>query len=131
MIFTPSADASKLSSTVKDQIPGQAKELKKDGEAAASEAKSKVNQLSRDAKDELSKVDNQLEQYRKDAANTLDKTAKDVQVNTNKAIDNFDKNVSEVSGYDSFLICWKGMCWDIKQGKYAAHLHRRRFTSMD
>lgn len=71
------ADAAKLSSEVRQNLPGQGKEVQKNAEAGISELGSK------------------LDQYRKDAASQLDKTSKDVSVSANQAIDKFDQKVND------------------------------------
>jgi F0F1-type ATP synthase membrane subunit b/b' len=82
---------------VKDKLPGDAKEAKKEAEVAGQDARGKADQLAKDAKAGVDKVDAQLESLRRDAAKELDKTAKNTEQSLNKAVDKFDKSVTEVS----------------------------------
>jgi F0F1-type ATP synthase membrane subunit b/b' len=82
---------------IKSNLPGTAKEAKKDAEVAGADIQAQANKLGRDAKDTVDKVDAKLDQYRKDAQAEINKAASNTEKNLNAAVDKFDKNVSEVS----------------------------------
>jgi polyhydroxyalkanoate synthesis regulator phasin len=91
------ADAAKVSSTIRDQVPGQAKKLQKEGELTLENAKSSLSSLGKDLKVEANKVDAKVSKLSSDAANKLDQTGRDVHAAGSKAVNEFDKNVNEVS----------------------------------
>lgn len=71
---------------MKDQIPGQAKKLQKEGEEGLQSAKSHLSALGNDIKAEGRKAEAKL-----------NAAASDAHVQATKAVDAFDKNVNEVS----------------------------------
>ena len=104
------ADATKLTNEVKDKLPGDAKEIKKDAQVAGQDAKTKADQLARDARAGADKVDARLESLRRDAGKELDKAAESTRKNVNEAADKFDKNVTEVSCCLHKVLGWVGRC---------------------
>ncbi|ETI29585.1 hypothetical protein G647_02038 [Cladophialophora carrionii CBS 160.54] len=78
------ADASKVSSQIKNDLPGREKEAKKEGEALANQASHKFDQASADAKTKLSDAEARAKELSQ-------KTGKEI----NSAIDKFDKTVEE------------------------------------
>ncbi|KAF1825446.1 uncharacterized protein K489DRAFT_157708 [Dissoconium aciculare CBS 342.82] len=105
----PTADAARVSSTVKEQIPGQAKQLQKDGELTLQHAKSSLNSLGKDIKTEASKADAKINKLSSEAASKLDQTSRDVQAAGSKAVNEFDKNVNEgAAKAKSGLSSWFG-----------------------
>ncbi|KIW89073.1 uncharacterized protein Z519_10558 [Cladophialophora bantiana CBS 173.52] len=78
------ADASKLSSQIKSEIPGKEKEAEKKGEAVASQAGRKFDQASADAKAKLSEAEAKAKEVSQKTGSRI-----------NNAIDKFDKTVEE------------------------------------
>jgi len=78
------ADASRLSSQVKNELPGRGKEAKKEGEALVNQASNKFDQASADAKSKLSEAEAKARELSQKAGKDL-----------NGAIDKFDKTVED------------------------------------
>ncbi|OAP58799.1 hypothetical protein AYL99_06096 [Fonsecaea erecta] len=78
------ADASKLSSQIKSEVPGKEKEAEKKGEAIAAQAGQKFDQASADAKAKLSEAEAKAKEASQKAGSQI-----------NSAIDTFDKTVEE------------------------------------
>jgi len=89
------ADASKLSSQVKGQLPGTEKQIKKDFELGASEAGQKMDRALADAKAQANKADAKIQEFSSDAQKKLEQARKDTGATLNSAVDKFDKNVTE------------------------------------
>ena len=103
------ADAAKVSATLKDQVPGQAKKLQKEGELTLENAKSSLSSLGKDLKSEANKVDAKVSKLSSDAASKLDQTGRDVHAAGSKAVNEFDKNVNEgTAKAKSGLSSWFG-----------------------
>lgn len=94
---TAAGDISKVSSSVKSELPGKKDEVKGDAKVFAADAGKKLDDWTKDAKAGLSKADAKLEQYRTSASQNIDATLKDARREANAAVDKFDKNVTEVS----------------------------------
>lgn len=91
-------------------MPGDAKEAKKNAEAAGQDVRAKADQMTKDAKAKADQVDQKLESYRRDAAKELDKAAKNTEQNLNKAVDQFDKTVTEVCIRSPFALAVVRKC---------------------
>jgi len=78
------ADASRVSSQIKNELPGRGKEAKKEGEALVNQAGSKFDQASVDAKSKLADAEAKARELSQKAGKDL-----------NGAVDKFDKTVEE------------------------------------
>ncbi|KAI0185896.1 hypothetical protein EV127DRAFT_411775 [Xylaria flabelliformis] len=92
------ADAHKLSSKVRDELPGRGKEAEKDAQLYGRQAGAKVDNALHKTEAELSKAKAEAEAYAKDTKNA-----------TLKKIDEFDKKVeTEASKAKSGISSWFG-----------------------
>ncbi|KAI0549937.1 hypothetical protein F4679DRAFT_544268 [Xylaria curta] len=92
------ADAHKLSSKFKGELPGRGKEAEKDAELYGKQAGAKIDSALNKTEAELSKARKEAEAYAKDTKNA-----------TMKKIDEFDKKVeTEASKAKSGISSWFG-----------------------
>ncbi|KAF2099414.1 hypothetical protein NA57DRAFT_74914 [Rhizodiscina lignyota] len=103
------ADASRISSEVKAQLPGKEKELQKNFEQRAQQAGQQVDKAFSDVKSQTQKADAKLEQYRADAEKKLEQARKDTGASLSSAVEKFDKNVQDGSAKtQSWIGSWFG-----------------------
>jgi len=89
------ADAAKASSAVKNQIPGQANKLQKEGEAGLQGVQSQLSSIGKDIKSEAQAAEAKARSLAADAQAKLDAATKDAHTSASKAVDAFDKNVND------------------------------------
>lgn len=91
---------------MQSNLPGSAKEVKKDAEVAGADIQAKASQMARDARAKIDKADAKVGQYEKDAEKELSRAASKTEANLKEGVDKFDKNVTEVS------VVLSGMGWE-------------------
>ncbi|KAI9738188.1 MAG: hypothetical protein M1834_008686 [Cirrosporium novae-zelandiae] len=88
-------DTSKLSSRVKNELPGREQQAKKEGEEWAQQAGAKIDRTVDKARAKLREADAQADQYRKEGIDKFEQTKKETGTQINQAIDSFDKTVEK------------------------------------
>ncbi|KAF1981328.1 hypothetical protein K402DRAFT_342639 [Aulographum hederae CBS 113979] len=88
-------DASRFSTSIKDQLPGREKEVKTSAKVYAEQAGQKVDDAIAQAKAKTQEVDATAARYQKDAGKILEQYKKETGKDVTAAIDKFDKTVEE------------------------------------
>ncbi|KAI5210778.1 hypothetical protein E4T42_00770 [Aureobasidium subglaciale] len=91
------ADAARLSSSVKNELPGKAKELKTDAKVYGEQIGQKIDSAVKDARDKTREFDAKFETYRADAEKNIDQYKNKANKEFNSAVDTFDKKVGDAA----------------------------------
>ncbi|GAM85790.1 hypothetical protein ANO11243_037980 [Dothideomycetidae sp. 11243] len=88
-------DAARLSTSIRDQLPGREKEVKTEAKVLGEQAGAKIDSAYASAKAKAADAEARLSGYANDASRRLENARQETGKGLNKAIDNFDKSVED------------------------------------